>query len=849
MKRILALLLVLCLLPVTVGKAAEEVLPEVIFAPDGGGKFLYCNNPEAILPEHLASTDNGTPTYLMSNPGLGPDRYTVFASHGNYTEKDIEVDLEFHAEERAVVRITAVGFEVAKNDEAWNCIGTWADYRQLPIRQRDGGREYIPRRFEPVEFELCGDSRWMSEFVSNYSQVHLMQCVSFLLDFEIVSGEVDVNIAALTHTGTLRDRSQCASDAAPGRYVWEKQIKGVADTLPSVSTELQFTLDGETPLDTALPVKIRNQYYPEGNVVDTWATHLSPQADDWSKDKLVESDMLAFTYADDSKLSKYGPAVPEERRDNIWRFDVFHSDADSYQPGAPFTPETFEPNYRLSPDNRNSALACCLGNYAVRERYHFTVTNEADAERVFEFTAKTGANLIVGLYDEAGRLLNPDTLQPEDAFLENKGYLWNESRAEKLARIPVAPGETRRFTLELTLPTNCFGGIACSVSVSDQPVEYAVRTELPAWAAEPLPSGIQKVGDGYLRFADGTLSRSEDGVNWEEQTLPEETRAQLGSVWDAYEITEAEGGYLFRFAVYDDGFEPSTPWALGLTGRVYLLDEGFHIQKSYNFNSYVYRLEQYDGVYYAQTGEGLYSTDFVNWKPLHYPAPLVAGDQALVLDGGTVARKNESGMYLVDYERREVQDLRRAGDYFYYKKSWKQSSFDFETQNIVSFSRDGIYWFDAVLPDRLLVLDGVIPGEGELIFDCRFERFAASTENADAAFDTTMYLNLNGEVLGFEAAPVLTAGGSSLVPIRLFFEKLGAEVSWDEGVATVTKEGQTIVFRIGEAECLVNGRPEQMIAPAQLIGEKTMVPLRFLSETLGYQVSWDEPTKTAFVIG
>ena len=57
MKRILALLLVLCLLPVTVGKAAEEVLPEVIFAPDGGGKFLYCNNPEAILPEHLSSTE------------------------------------------------------------------------------------------------------------------------------------------------------------------------------------------------------------------------------------------------------------------------------------------------------------------------------------------------------------------------------------------------------------------------------------------------------------------------------------------------------------------------------------------------------------------------------------------------------------------------------------------------------------------------------------------------------------------------------------------------------------------------------------------------------------------------
>ena len=80
-------------------------------------------------------------------------------------------------------------------------------------------------------------------------------------------------------------------------------------------------------------------------------------------------------------------------------------------------------------------------------------------------------------------------------------------------------------------------------------------------------------------------------------------------------------------------------------------------------------------------------------------------------------------------------------------------------------------------------------------------------------------------------------------------EKLGAEVRRDEGVATVTKEGQTIVFQIGEAECLVNGRPEQMIAPAQLIGEKTMVPLRFLSETLGYQVSWDEPTKTAFVIG
>lgn len=57
----------------------------------------------------------------------------------------------------------------------------------------------------------------------------------------------------------------------------------------------------------------------------------------------------------------------------------------------------------------------------------------------------------------------------------------------------------------------------------------------------------------------------------------------------------------------------------------------------------------------------------------------------------------------------------------------------------------------------------------------------------------------------------------------------------------------TIEFVIGETAVLVNGKEKQMDVPAKIIGGRTLVPMRFLSEALGYNVIWNEEARIVSV--
>ncbi len=104
---------------------------------------------------------------------------------------------------------------------------------------------------------------------------------------------------------------------------------------------------------------------------------------------------------------------------------------------------------------------------------------------------------------------------------------------------------------------------------------------------------------------------------------------------------------------------------------------------------------------------------------------------------------------------------------------------------------------------------------------------------------------LDGSQLAFDSPPVIKQG-TTLVPLRAIFEALEATVEWDGATKTVTasKEGTTIRLTIGSTVAYKNGGPVQLTVPGQLINGRTMVPLRFISEALGAQVSWEGATKT-----
>lgn len=99
------------------------------------------------------------------------------------------------------------------------------------------------------------------------------------------------------------------------------------------------------------------------------------------------------------------------------------------------------------------------------------------------------------------------------------------------------------------------------------------------------------------------------------------------------------------------------------------------------------------------------------------------------------------------------------------------------------------------------------------------------------------------------AQPPVIQNGTTLVPLRGIFETLGAKVDWNQATQTVTatKDATTVKLTIGSKTATVNGKSVALAVPAQIMNGSTMVPLRFISESLGAKVDWN-PTTYAVTI-
>jgi hypothetical protein len=102
---------------------------------------------------------------------------------------------------------------------------------------------------------------------------------------------------------------------------------------------------------------------------------------------------------------------------------------------------------------------------------------------------------------------------------------------------------------------------------------------------------------------------------------------------------------------------------------------------------------------------------------------------------------------------------------------------------------------------------------------------------------------IDGEETYFDPSPVIV-DGHTMVPMRLFFESLGAEVYWESETNTVIGISGDVEIRImiGSNVPTINGMTTMISAPARLINGTTFVPLRFIGEALGSTVVW-EPSK------
>lgn len=101
-------------------------------------------------------------------------------------------------------------------------------------------------------------------------------------------------------------------------------------------------------------------------------------------------------------------------------------------------------------------------------------------------------------------------------------------------------------------------------------------------------------------------------------------------------------------------------------------------------------------------------------------------------------------------------------------------------------------------------------------------------------------------VIRSEMVPCYYKGNDTMMPIRML-EDFGVNFQWDESTKTATMayRQKTIRLTIGSTDAYINGEKIPIVGASgavvapELAPGRTMIPLRFVSEHLGFKVTWD----------
>lgn len=137
-------------------------------------------------------------------------------------------------------------------------------------------------------------------------------------------------------------------------------------------------------------------------------------------------------------------------------------------------------------------------------------------------------------------------------------------------------------------------------------------------------------------------------------------------------------------------------------------------------------------------------------------------------------------------------------------------------------------------------IDGTVPIAGK-----------SPVNNQTPSIPTTITIIVNGQKINPDVPAFVDSNNRTQVPYRFVAEALGCTVNWNGSDQSVTaeKNGTKIVLYIGRHAVSVNGAQKTIDTTPILKSNRTFVPIRFLSETLGYSVNWDNATQTVTITG
>ena len=110
-------------------------------------------------------------------------------------------------------------------------------------------------------------------------------------------------------------------------------------------------------------------------------------------------------------------------------------------------------------------------------------------------------------------------------------------------------------------------------------------------------------------------------------------------------------------------------------------------------------------------------------------------------------------------------------------------------------------------------------------------------------------VHINGREISFEEQAPVVVDGTTLVPLRKIFEELGAHVDWIKDTRTVyaTRRFSYVMMTIGSDRYTVNGEEKTLSVAPCIYNERTMVPVRAVSESLGADIEWDKENRRVLI--
>jgi hypothetical protein len=108
---------------------------------------------------------------------------------------------------------------------------------------------------------------------------------------------------------------------------------------------------------------------------------------------------------------------------------------------------------------------------------------------------------------------------------------------------------------------------------------------------------------------------------------------------------------------------------------------------------------------------------------------------------------------------------------------------------------------------------------------------------------------VDGEPVAFDGTQPQVFQGRIMVPLRGVFEKIGCLVEYDAAnhIITAHYQNESVEIRMGNKIANKNGAEIMMEVPAMVTDGHALVPLRFLAESIGAKVEFEQTTNTVTI--